>query len=78
MVFKPFALLLALIALLKKGTAVPSPIVPNVALFNLSATITPPSGNNLQFVFQGYGTLRLPQIRADNQEHRITVAMQLP
>jgi len=61
MVFKPFTLLLALIALLKKGTAVPSPIVPNVALFNLSATVTPPSGNNLKFVYQGYGMLLLPQ-----------------
>jgi len=63
--FSPIALVVGFSTLVFAACAAPAPgpsgfpgslQKPNVALFNLPATITPPSGESLNAVYVGYGT----------------------
>ena len=50
--FTPIALVVA--SLFTAVSAYPQTL-PNVALFNLPATVTPPTGETLRLVYLGYG-----------------------
>jgi hypothetical protein len=52
--FTPIALAVTVASLFTAVSAYPQTL-PNVALFNLPATVTPPAGQTLRLVYLGYG-----------------------
>lgn len=52
--FTPIALVVTVASLFTAISAYPQTL-PNVALFNLGVTVTPPAGQILRLVYLGYG-----------------------